>query len=319
MEEIRENEFGDKPFAERFTIFANNAVSIAPLIAALLIAFWWIFFGTIKILNQEISITKQIGLAIITVAMAMTYRKLISNGGFEDGHKNTNYKNVRDEWEITCKNNIGSRSMINEFVKDKCYDNLRYIRKLNLEKNGLVYNKIFNDLNQLIAIDYKKNKYNKKTNKDGYTFWQRHIIKKCVKMKVYIPDVFTIEKNRYLGLKKRETEREYKLKNDTISFVITSVLAFFSTSVMFAWVGFSKGSWIFALFQIALWTGTGVVQRIKNYNHVVKKEYNDIKDNNDTIKEYEKLPEDMKEHYKQIVEEKENKKFKLLVPGTDEN
>ena len=71
------NEEKELSFAERFSEFTTKAVSVAPLIAAIAIAIWWVFFGTVQILKLDINVATRIGLTIVTIIMALTYRKLI--------------------------------------------------------------------------------------------------------------------------------------------------------------------------------------------------------------------------------------------------
>jgi hypothetical protein len=298
------NEEKELSFAERFSEFTTRAVSVAPLVAALGIAVWWIFFGTIEITQLHIGIVERIGLTIVTIVMALTYRKLISTGGFEDGKKIKDYQTEFTRWRANCKKYVTEKASIQAFVEDKCKTNVRELIAKNLERNSLIYSDYFNDEGVLINTSYE-------TNKD-LTRHQKRIIRKCVRMKVHVPDIFTIDNEKYLGIKRRESEREFKTKTDAINTTVTTVLAFFSTGIMFAFVGFSKGSWIYALFQIALWTGTGVMGRIKNYNHVVKKQLNYIIENSDLIEEYAGLPQNKKDEFF-IKAQDNNKKIKMIT------
>lgn len=302
------------PFEERWQTFASNAINVAPIIAALSIAVWWIFFGTIKITTLELSIAEKIGLTICTIAMALSYRKLLSSGGFKDAKKTKEWKESKEAYTNAKKVANPHRSEIREFTKDICFNNLRDCRRKNLENNGLKYENIFNELGQLIDLNYKHNHYSKKRNPTGYRWHQIRIIYKCVKMKIHLPDLFDVENAKYFGLSKPESERRFKLKNDTIHTITTSILAFFSTSIMFAWIGFSKGSFIYALFQIALWTGIAILHRIKNYNYIINKIIPQMEDYTSILDEYMSLSEERKQHYVDIIVEKENRKFRKLIP-----
>lgn len=297
------NEEKELSFAERFSEFTTKAVSVAPLIAALGIAVWWVFFGTIQILKMDISIENRIGLTIVTIIMALSYRKLIATGGFEDGKKTSLYQDEYNDWKSNCKKCRSEKTQVNEFVRERCHQNVYDLKVENLERNSLDYNDIFDDRGMLKDVKFKKNK--------DYTWHQKLIISRCVKMKVHIPDIFTVDNERYLGIKPRESEKEFKTKTDVINTIVTSVLAFFSTGIMFAFIGFSKGSWIYALFQIALWTGTGVLGRIKNYNHVMKKQLRYISENNDIMEEYCALSQDKKDEL--LIKANENKSIKMIT------
>lgn len=297
------NEEKELSFAEKFSEFTTKAVSVAPLVAALGIAVWWVFFGTVQILKLDLNVATRIGLTIVTIIMALTYRRLIATGGFDDAKKTFIYKDEYKEWKSNCKKCRSEKTQVNEFVRERCHQNVYDLKVENLERNSLDYNDIFDDRGMIKDAKFKKNK--------DYTWHQKLIISRCVKMKVHIPDIFTVDNERYLGIKPRESEKEFKTKTDVINTIVTSVLAFFSTGIMFAFIGFSKGSWIYALFQIALWTGTGVLGRIKNYNHVMKKQLRYISENNDIMEEYCALSQDKKNEL--LIKANENKSIKMIT------
>lgn len=297
------NEEKELSFAERFSIFTSHAVSVAPLVAALGIAVWWVFFGTIQILKLEVNVATRIGLTIVTIIMALSYRKLIATGGFEDAKKTSLYQDEYKDWKNNCRKCRSEKTQVNEFVRERCHQNVYDLKVENLERNSLDYNDIFDNRGMLRDVNFKNNK--------DYTWHQKFIISRCVKMKVHVPDIFTVDNERYLGIKPRESEKEFKTKTDVINTAVTTVLAFFSTGIMFAFIGFSKGSWIYALFQIALWTGTGVLGRIKNYNHVMKKQLRYISENNDIMEEYGSLSQDKKDEL--LIKANENKSIKMIT------
>ena len=51
-------------------------------------------------------------------------------------------------------------------------------------------------------------------------------------------------------------------------------------------IGFSIGSMMYAVFQIVLWTGSGIVQRLQNYNFVMNKEIPQLEERTLIIKGY---------------------------------
>lgn len=293
----------EKTFAEKFSELTTKAVSIAPLVAAFGIAVWWIFFGTIQITKLEVNIATRIGLTVVTIVMALSYRKLIATGGFDDAKKTKVYKDEHKAWRDNCKKHCHEKPQIDIYVKEKCHNNVYELKKSNLERNSLLYEDVFSENGTLKDNKYKKNK--------DYTFRQKRIIGKCLKMKVYIPDVFTVDRGKYIGTYRRESETEFKTKTDVLNTTVTTLLAFFSTGIMFAFIGFSKGSWIYALFQIALWTGTGILGRIKNYNHIMKKQLCYIMENNDILDEYDGLNKEKKDEL--LAKSLEKKGIKLIT------
>lgn len=307
-------ESGKKTFEEGIKEVGQNAFALAPMFAAVGIAIWWIFSGMVSVTKVQLGITEQIGLAIATVFIALTYCKLIAEGGFQSAKQTKTYQAVSSEWTKAINRGNAHKKEINMYAKEIAKDNLKELRIENCEKNGIDYGEIFDANGNVIKLDYKENKYHKELNPHGYTKKQIRIIKKCIETKIDIPEMFGNISSRWFGIKKRQTQKEYERKTDISNGITRIIIALFSAGITFTWIGFSVQAIIYSLFQIVLWTASGILQRLKNYNFVLNNTMPQIVENTMMINGYMDLTDEKKEIYKKLVIEDDEKKMRLKLP-----
>lgn len=275
--------------------FINKLVSSASFICGVLIAIWWIFYGMIEIRPTSLSLTDRIGLTICTAFLAVTYCKLISAGGFNSAKNSDEFKAIAREKTDAVKKGNQYKAEIMQYVKDVAKKNLKEARKETLESFALKYEKFFNDDGELVYLDYKKDTL--------LTKKQLKAIKYCVKQRIVIPEVFGEISGSKFGLKKRRKQREYEAKKDITNTITRVVISVFAVGMMFEFLGWSTSAFIYALFQIATWTASGISQRVGNYNFIMNEIAPQIIEDTLIINGYLELSDSAKEKYKTKEEE----------------
>ena len=96
--------------------------------------------------------------------------------------------------------------------------------------------------------------------------------------------------------------------------MIRSIVAIFSVGISFTFLGLTWNAVIYALFQIVLWTGSGVVDRYKKYHFIIDKILPQIVENTLMINGYLELSEIEKEKYKAMAREEAEKKNRKQIP-----
>lgn len=299
-------------FEEKVKDFSRRALSFAPLFCAIAIAVWWIFFGMVKIYPTSLTITERVGLTFCTVILALTYCGFLSNGGFTSAKDTEGYKRLTTRWGEDIDKSNTKKKEINEYAKDIATQNIFDLRMENLEKNGLLYREFFDEQGNLINLNWKNNRKTRK-NPDGYTLKQRIIIYRCVKMRVQIPEIFGHLSSKFFGVKKEETQKQFERKSALSHGIIRLLISLFSVGIMFQFLGFKADAFIYAFFQVVLWTGSGLMQRQKNYNFVINKLKPQILEKCLIIEGFLQLSEDKQKIYEEKVIENEAKKHRLLI------
>jgi len=290
-------------FESKFRSFENKLTKLLPTIAVILIAIWWVFYGMVEIVPTELSITERVGLVICTSVVAICYSSLIADGGFQSAKDTDKYKTARSKWYESTKKALPYKKEVSMFAEDIAKQNRVDARTKTLESVGLKYDEIFDKKDNLIVVGYKYNKYNKKKNPTGYYKEQIKAIRYCTHIHLFVPDVLaaTIDSVKF-GLKKQVSEDAFRKKNISFRTLIKLITSIFVTGIMVVYLGLTIESVIYAIFQIALWTGTGVFERQGNYNFIIDKIVPQIIDNTLII---DGFLEKQKLETPQVIEEKE--------------
>lgn len=309
-----ETENLNKTFEEKLEATKKKLIDLSPLMCGIGIAIWWIFYGMVEIVPTNLSIEQRIGLTVITIFIAIVYCNLVSAGGYVDAKNTSAYRIAAKEWTDSIKKGNPHKAEIIEYAKDIARINQKELRTQNLENQGLQYNEIFDDKGELIRLDYETNKYHKIKNPSGYTKKQIKIIKKCINIRIQIPEMFGNISSRFFGIQRRTSVKEFDTKNTIKNTIVRSVVAMFSVGISFSFLGLTWNAVIYALFQIVLWTGSGVVDRNKKYHFIIDKILPQIVENTLMINGYLDLAEENKAIYSQRAKEEAERKNRKQIP-----
>lgn len=309
-----ETENLNKTFEEKLEATKKKLIDLSPLMCGIGIAIWWIFYGMVEIVPTNLSIEQRIGLTVITIFIAIVYCNLISAGGYSDAKNTSAYRIAAREWTDAIKKGNSHKAEIIEYARTFALTNQKEIRTQNLENVGLNYSEIFTDSGELLKTDFDTNKYHKKKNPSGYSKSEIKCIRKCINIRIQIPEMFGNISSRFFGIQKRTSVKEFDTKNTIKNTLIRSVVAIFSVGISFTFLGLTWNAVIYALFQIVLWTGSGVVDRYKKYHFIIDKILPQIVENTLMINGYLELSEIEKEKYKAMAREEAEKKNRKQIP-----
>lgn len=247
---------------EKNKTIIDNLIAKIPLGVGILIAIWWIFYGTISVDFKFSTIFGNVILTIATIIFAITYCNLIAEGGFTRAEKSDEYKESQKLYRDAVSNGFPYQKEIIEYAKGIALENLKEARKQNLESNFLKYTDFYDENDKPIKVDFKARK--------DLSRHQKKIIKRCARMHISIPKIFDCLGEGYFGLKREKSKKEYITSQQTTKAITRTILSFVSLSIAFTFVGFNVSGVIYAFFQIVLWTASGVSQRIKNQRFVIE-------------------------------------------------
>lgn len=251
-------------FEDKLRQGAKTLWKYCSAIIAVGIAIWWIFYGTIEIVPTNLTIVDRVGLTFCTVMLAVTYCKLVSAGGFTSAKDTPEYQKAYNEWSTAVRAGNSKKHEIMIYAKETAIYNQKVCRMESLEELGMNYYDYFNENGEFIKPNYYKDKL--------LTRKQKRLIRKCLRIKVIVPKIFGDISGKFFGIKKEESRKGFETRHDIFNFVVRAVISTVSVGFMFNFIGFSIGSMMYALFQIVLWTGSGIAQRLQNYNFVINKE-----------------------------------------------
>lgn len=275
---------------EKVQLAIKKLSSIIPGIIGVLIAVWWIFYGALEIEKFSFEvILSNIGLVICSIVMSIILCEIIAGGGFDSGKQTTRYVEAKTKHAKMVQMGLPKQKQILRYANLVAVNNLKESRMTNLAANGLFYDDYFDNEGNYIGGDYKHNHKLK-----GY---QKRVISKCIHQKVVLPSIFGDISSKYFGLKKEVTQAEYRTKSSAKNIILRVFLAFSSVSVVFEFIGFNASSLIFAFFQIVLWTSSGFIQRINNFNFVTETLASQLEERALIIESYFALSDREKQQY----------------------
>ena len=275
--EIRELEQKLKTAREEKTkVIVSKLKEYSLYIIVIIISIWWVFYNAIKIEQADLEIKDIALLTVANIVMGLALTSLIAENGFKKARRTEEYISAKEEYYKAQRDGIKYQREIQEYAYQTAFENIVKIRKSNLEANFIKYEDIF-DENDIVRKDIDLKKYSRQ---------QRKIIRKCLKMKVYLPKIFGNFSSTFFGVKKEISKKEYEARYTTKSFIIKVLLSFFSASVVFTYIGLTWDAVLYALFQLAIWGGSGVMQLTKNYNFIIETELQQIVEKTFIIKSY---------------------------------
>lgn len=263
-----------------------------PTIFAVLISFFFIFSGMVKVLPTELDVKEQIILAIINIFAGFSITSLVSEHGFTSAKETSEYKQEIKAYSEYVQKGLKWREGIENLAKKKALDNLRNYRIHLLEGVGLRYTDIFDSYDRLITeYDIRKHRQDQNYHKKVRAYH------KTINTKIYSTSVFGRASSSTYGLKKETTEKAFRTKNGVIKGATKLILGTVSVGVMFEWLGFTWGALIYSFMQVVLWTGMGLIDSQKNYNFILNEIKPQYESNRLIIQEFLELPDKEKEKY----------------------
>lgn len=296
----------EKTVEERLNDVGRWIGSHITTIFAVLIALFFIFNGTVKVLPTELGITERITMAILTIIAGYSITNLIGEQGFGSAKRSDDFKREKKAYEDSVAGAVKYREAIDEFAYEKAQNNLKNIRICLCESAGLYYFDIFDDKGDL-KKDFDITIYKKKNNHYHKIY---RAYRKAVRLRVQDTSVFSHSGSSKFGIKKRKTEQGYRTKKGITGAVIKVVFGITSIGVMFVFIGWSWGSIIYAFMQVVIWAGMGVIDRQKNHNFMMEEILPQYTDDRLIIDEFMKKNEDDKNTYVKRATEKHNQKTK---------
>ena len=281
----------DDSFELRMRKVGNWFGKNLPTIFAILISFFFLFSGMVKILPTEMALKEQIIMAIINIFAGFSITSLISEHGFTSAKSTKAYNSEIIDYNNAVIKGLKYREGIENLAKKKANDNLRNYRIRLLESVGLRYNDLFDSYDMIKDYDISQHKNDLNYRK------KKKIYRKVLNVKTYSTNVFGRASSNTYGLKKEITEREFRTKNGIIKGVTKLILGITSVGIMFVWLGFTLGALIYAFMQVVLWTAMGLIDSQKNFNFILNEIVPQYESNRLIILEFMELPDSEKAKY----------------------
>lgn len=263
-----------------------------PIFIAIAISLWWLLYDSIEVEQAQINFTERVGITCITIVLSLIFRTLIANGGYASAKKTLTCISTMDAYDKAREKGLPKQRQIMNYTHALAVKNLHDCRKVNLQSNDLKYEDFFNDNGDYIGADYKHAK--------NLTRKQKKIIKQAIKQRIIIPPIFGYMSSKWFGLKKEQTQKGHQTKATISNLLFCVALSFVTVGITFRFVGINIDSFIYAFIQILLWTASGYIQRLENFNFIIDVTVPMFKEKTNIINSYFSLSDKEKAMYEEL-------------------
>lgn len=198
--------------------------------------------------------------ATIGIICGVVIKQSLGENGFSKGYNSDYWIREEDKYNSACDTAIPYMEKVDNFYIAEEIEKKRNYRREHLQAVRLKYDQWFDFEGNFIGKveDYKK-----------LTIRQKLMVRKCVRVKIYIPNLFSEYSTASEQYTHREmTDKKQRGKNitkNTISATIIAIIGVYFIP-LFKW---NIASLISATIQVALWITFGVLQLYQNYSFII--------------------------------------------------
>lgn len=251
--------------------------SIAMDVVVVIVAIAYIFYNMIKLEKQDLNPLVLIAESIVSIICGVVIKQSLGENGFSRGYNSAYWKNEEDKYNEACNTATPYMERVDNFYTSEEIEKRKKYRREHLQAVRLKYDMWFDQDGNYIAT---KEMFKKLTRA------QRHMVNKCVSVKIYVLNLFSeFGTSSEQDTKKELTDRRQKSKNitkNTLSATIIAVVGvYFLPILTMSWATF-----IASTMQVALWILFGILQLYSNYAFVVQDKVSLLKRKKELIKKF---------------------------------
>ena len=237
--------------------------TIAMDLVVVVVGVAYVFYQMITLEFTDLNPLVLLAQAFMGIICGIVIKVSLGENGFSKGYNSPIWQEEEEKYNETCSkytdyvdDRLDNYYLCNEIEKKELY------RRKNLQAIRLKYSSWFNDDGDFIGTKEEVKKLK---------FYQKLVLNKCVRVKVYPLNLFSEYANTSEQDTKREaTDRTQRAKNiakNTISAVLVAVIGVYFIPVINSW---NWASFVSSTMQVSLWVLFGIIQLYTNYNFVVK-------------------------------------------------
>lgn len=252
--------------------------SIAMDLVVVLVSFAYVFYKMITLETNQINPFILIAESIMGIICGVVIKQALGENGFSKGYNSSTWQEEIDLYNNACNTANPYMERVDNFYLCEEIEKKRTYRRQHLQAKRMKYDNWFDFDGNYIGNELD---YNKLTRR------QKKCLEKCIKVKIYIPNLFSeygTATDEYT--KKEKTDKTQKMSNlgrNTISAIIVAVIGVYFVPMINSW---SWASFISATMQVSLWVIFGVLQLYTNYDFVVHTKVASLRNKKEMIKRF---------------------------------
>lgn len=221
----------------------------------------YVFYQMITIETTNLNPLILISQAFIGIVCGIVIKQSLGENGFAKGYNSTYWQDEENKYNLACNSAIQYMEKVDNFYIAEEIEKKRNYRREHLQAIRLKYENWF---------DFEGNYIGTLDSYQKLTFRQKLVLNKCIRVKIYIPNLFS----EYATASEQYTHREItdkaqrgkNIAKNAISATIIAIIGVYFIPVLNSW---NWANLISATMQVALWITFGILQLYQNYSYII--------------------------------------------------
>lgn len=260
----------------------NNPIryikSLAMDFAVVLTGVAYVLYQMITIEPTNLNPLVLISEAFIGIICGVVIKQSLGENGFNKGYNSNHWKEEEDKYNESCNVAIPYMERVDNYYISEEIEKRRNYRREHLQAKRLKYEHWFSFEGDYIG---SQEKYK------ALTKTQRRTLKKCIRVKIYIPNLFseyeTVSEKYTHGEITVSKRRNQNIAKNSISATIIAIIGVYFVPVISNW---NWASLISSTMQVALWVTFGIMQLYSNYSFIVNDKVDILKEKKKEISKF---------------------------------
>lgn len=259
----------------------KNIKTIIMDLAVALVSVAYVFYQLLTLEPTKLNPIVLLGQAIIGIIAGTLIKMGLGENGFIKGYAAKDWISAFVIYDAFCDIALPYIDNSEEYKEIQEKEMLEKLRRRRLSKGRMKYDDWFDANGDYIDHEIKKRSWYEKRKKKYPDFQlakdvrvldkkQRRILNGCIALKVYPLDLFSeYDANNEEATKREETDRDVKSRNLRRNIIFATGISLIGVYFLPQWK-WDWGHFLWALMQVSLWIGLGILQLYNNFTFVTK-------------------------------------------------
>lgn len=244
-----------------------------------LVSIGFFLYNLLKWEKSSTGIAILITTGVASFIASIVIKALLGEKGFALGLANPEYRKRNKHYVKKAEFAEPFTDKAEDFCNRKRDEKKLKLRKTMLVNNRMHYDTFFNEAGEYLHPEVMwKLKYKRLLKKDKnykveegvivLDHWQRKILKRAIRLKIYIPDLFTeYEDNLRVYMERDKSMNEVRVKNNSKNTIKGALITFvgvsFTAIIVFDWAKIFS-----TIFLLAVYFAIGILQLYSNFTYI---------------------------------------------------
>jgi len=251
--------------------------SLAINIVVILVSVAYVFYNMLRLDFQNLNPILLLVQSIVSIICGVVIKQSLGENGFSKGYNSNIWENEENLYDKACNSATQYIDRVDNFYIVEEMERRKKYRREHLQAVRLKYEMWF---------DIEGNYIGEKENFDKLTLRQKHMVNKCIKVKIYVLNLFSeygtsSEQDTHKEITDRRQRASNITKNTVSAIVIAMIGVYFIPTLTMSWA-----SLIASTVQVLLWVLFGILQLYKNYFYVIQDKVALLRKKKELIKKF---------------------------------